>query len=292
MAAVLQPQQDEVLPGVPAGNFYTWPNPICGLALNVADDAVRLQQLATSFGPDSEAGEAARRIAESLQNGLAPALRFLTGTDPRSAWPPSAGHSAMADAYLASEQTAAKALAITAVATRDNVACRDMLALVGYDAELAAIGMWDDVQVLQACEWAAATHVHASDNDDVVAPPRPTCLAGEPWTGPEQGEGVFTTNPTPIKAPELFVYHFDDCMYVVAADEASAWAYVDAEVGESQDRTVALVGTLAQACADMPVETANTDEGEPSRVLAAPAAFIERLEDGESVPMTLAMDRD
>lgn len=41
---------------------------------------------------------------------------------------------------------------------------------------LAQIGQWSDEQCRQVDEWAVAVHLYASDNEDVVIPPRPDFL--------------------------------------------------------------------------------------------------------------------
>ncbi len=81
---------------------------------------------------------------------------------------------------------------------RDNEATSDLLSLVGIDAPAEVVATWPDEDVKAACEWAGCTHLHASDNDDVVVPPRPAFIPA-PWTGPMQGDGIWASNPTPIR---------------------------------------------------------------------------------------------
>lgn len=73
----------------------------------------------------------------------------------------------------------------------------DVLGLVGIDAPIAVVATWTPEAMQAAMEWAACTHLYASDNDDVVVPPRPDFLP-EPWTGPWRGEGIWASNPTPV----------------------------------------------------------------------------------------------
>lgn len=58
--------------------------------------------------------------------------------------------------------------------SRDNETVMSALLLVG-DTEATAeeIAGWTDEQAQAAQEWALALHFYASDNDDVVVPPRP-----------------------------------------------------------------------------------------------------------------------
>lgn len=46
----------------------------------------------------------------------------------------------------------------------------------GQDVPRAAIDSWSDSECLAAEEWALATHLNASDNDDVDVPPMPACV--------------------------------------------------------------------------------------------------------------------
>lgn len=56
-------------------------------------------------------------------------------------------------------------------------ATQDLLSLVMTEPpSLDAIAAWSPEQSKQAQEWAAAVHLHASDNDDVVVPPKPDFL--------------------------------------------------------------------------------------------------------------------
>lgn len=59
--------------------------------------------------------------------------------------------------------------------TRDDERTRDILSLTGQGAcvPLEAIKSWTDEQCETAENWAGATHLNASDNDDVVVPPIP-----------------------------------------------------------------------------------------------------------------------
>ena len=42
---------------------------------------------------------------------------------------------------------------------------------------------WTDAELEQVSEWAGAVHLHASDNDDVRVPPKPSCIPPE-WGAP------------------------------------------------------------------------------------------------------------
>lgn len=50
----------------------------------------------------------------------------------------------------------------------------------GHSVPLSAIKQWTDQQCREAEEWAGAVHLHASDNDDVVIPPKPLHVAAHP----------------------------------------------------------------------------------------------------------------
>lgn len=81
---------------------------------------------------------------------------------------------------------------------RDVDGISDLLSLVGYDAPADVVATWTLEERQAAQEWAAATHLQASDND-VDVPARPRFLP-EPWTGPMQGEGIWASNPTLLAA--------------------------------------------------------------------------------------------
>jgi hypothetical protein len=53
----------------------------------------------------------------------------------------------------------------------------DFLALAGVSATAKQVGGWTRAQREEAARWAAATHLSASDNDDVEVPPRPAFLS-------------------------------------------------------------------------------------------------------------------
>lgn len=53
---------------------------------------------------------------------------------------------------------------------------RDLLLLVGVTVTAEQAGQWSLEQREQAADWAAAVHLSASDNDDVVVPSRPEFL--------------------------------------------------------------------------------------------------------------------
>lgn len=55
----------------------------------------------------------------------------------------------------------------------------DLLLLVDVGPPLADIEAWTDEQRDQAMRWASATHLSASDNDDVEVPPRPEFLVSK-----------------------------------------------------------------------------------------------------------------
>ncbi len=60
--------------------------------------------------------------------------------------------------------------------TRDDDATFNTLLLTTVDVSMATIATWTDEQAKLAEEWACAVHFSASDNDDVVVPPRPSFL--------------------------------------------------------------------------------------------------------------------
>ena len=59
---------------------------------------------------------------------------------------------------------------------RDNEAVLCALLLTSVAITPEAIAAWSDEQARLAQEWAIALHYHASDNDNVVVPPRPSFL--------------------------------------------------------------------------------------------------------------------
>lgn len=62
--------------------------------------------------------------------------------------------------------------------TRDNDVLLDILGLVDLEEiPLAEIVTWTDEQCQHVEEWAGARIARASDHDDVVVPPEPTCIA-------------------------------------------------------------------------------------------------------------------
>ncbi len=69
---------------------------------------------------------------------------------------------------------------------RDDVTTRDILALTGQGAcvPMTAINEWTDEQCREAENWAGATHLQASDNDDVEVPPIPEHV--KIWDTPER----------------------------------------------------------------------------------------------------------
>lgn len=70
----------------------------------------------------------------------------------------------------------------------------DVLSLVGYEVTSEVVASWPLRKRVDAEVWAICVHARASDNPSPV-PPRPEWMP-EPWKGPEQGEGVFASNPT------------------------------------------------------------------------------------------------
>jgi hypothetical protein len=59
---------------------------------------------------------------------------------------------------------------------RNDEITRDFLEMVSMNVPIETIGTWTDEQVRLAEEYASAVHLNASDNDDVVIPPRPAFL--------------------------------------------------------------------------------------------------------------------
>lgn len=60
---------------------------------------------------------------------------------------------------------------------RDDMAVHLALLLTSLDdVPVEEIAKWTDEQCQQAEEWAHAVHLHASDNDEVIVPPKPECL--------------------------------------------------------------------------------------------------------------------
>lgn len=52
----------------------------------------------------------------------------------------------------------------------------DILLLVNVTVSASEIATWSAEQVQAAADWASAVHLSASDNDDVVVPPKPEFL--------------------------------------------------------------------------------------------------------------------
>lgn len=70
----------------------------------------------------------------------------------------------------------------------------DLLLLVGYEIDPAAVADMPVPDLLAAEKWAAKTHLRASDNP-VRVPPRPAWLP-EPWRGPD--DGLWGPGPTKV----------------------------------------------------------------------------------------------
>jgi hypothetical protein len=71
---------------------------------------------------------------------------------------------------------------------RDDTATFNALLLVGgHDVPFSAIDSWTDMQCVQAEQWAMATHLHASDHDEVEVPEMPAHVRAFPplpkWIG-------------------------------------------------------------------------------------------------------------
>lgn len=65
--------------------------------------------------------------------------------------------------------------------SRDNERTLTLLLLCGgHDVPAEAIAGWTDDQCKQAEDWAARSHIHASDNDDVEVPPMPDHVKAHP----------------------------------------------------------------------------------------------------------------
>lgn len=77
---------------------------------------------------------------------------------------------------------------------RNASALSDLLSAVGFQATPTAVLGWPLRKRVDAEVWAISTHLSASDNP-VMVPPRPDWM-GEPWKGPEQGVGIWASNPT------------------------------------------------------------------------------------------------
>lgn len=77
----------------------------------------------------------------------------------------------------------------------DTSELKDVLSLVGLDPTDVTVTAWSPEQRQLACEWAAAVHLRAGDND-VDVPPRPPFLP-DPWKGPYNDTGDVFGGPTP-----------------------------------------------------------------------------------------------
>lgn len=74
--------------------------------------------------------------------------------------------------------------------TPDAITVRDLLMLASVPVPVAAIGGWTAEQRREAAEWAAAEHLHASDNDGVRRLPVPAHVAAftaNGHAGPQPG---------------------------------------------------------------------------------------------------------
>lgn len=67
-----------------------------------------------------------------------------------------------------------------------------ILQLIGYSVSEETYKTWTDAEKIAAEQYAGAVHLHASDNDDVVVPPKPAVLVGDSWGGPEEGSGAMS----------------------------------------------------------------------------------------------------
>ncbi|WP_239482857.1 dUTP diphosphatase [Paraburkholderia sp. C35] len=72
--------------------------------------------------------------------------------------------------------------------TRDDESIQTALMLVGdiKEVPLDVIATWTLEQCIQVHDWALAVHMQASDNDDVVVPPRPAVLDAYEMTDEER----------------------------------------------------------------------------------------------------------
>jgi hypothetical protein len=73
-----------------------------------------------------------------------------------------------------------------------------LLQLIGWTVSPATFELWSDGEKRDAAAYAAAVHLHASDNNDVVVPERPACLLGEPWDGGYSEDVMSDPRPTPL----------------------------------------------------------------------------------------------
>lgn len=81
-------------------------------------------------------------------------------------------------------------LAISQNWKRDNFVTSCRLAMVAIEVEPDVIAGWSDEQVQQAELWAISASYHASDNDDVIFPPRPEFLAAYEPTPAQSADRV------------------------------------------------------------------------------------------------------
>lgn len=83
------------------------------------------------------------------------------------------------------------------------------------------------------------------------------------------------------------LFHVDDCMYVAAIDEAQARAYIKDECGDGCGETASEVSL------DLPVTTANVEDGEestPESMTTARALIEDELKHGGKIPHTVCFD--
>lgn len=59
----------------------------------------------------------------------------------------------------------------------DEITFLTLLLVGGHGVTEAVVATWTDEQCREAEDWAVASHLHASDHDDVVVPPMPAHVA-------------------------------------------------------------------------------------------------------------------
>jgi hypothetical protein len=98
--------------------------------------------------------------------------------------------------------------------------------------------------------------------------------------------GAGALAPSGVMAP-YSLYHIDDCMYVAAASEDEARAYVKADCGNDCGESIAEVSL------GFKVTTANVDDGEkatPDTMTTAGALIEDHLKHGGTLPYTVCFD--
>ena len=146
---------------------------VAGLAMNVG------YTLRHNLEPSTSIDVARTQLLSMTERWLAAALGEIERAAPL---PPAGGDDVPIET---SEREAVEPRSATETVEPKHITATDaflVLQLVhDHDVPLAAVQRWSQAERRLAIEWAGAIHLRASDNDDVVVPQKPTCVAAHPF---------------------------------------------------------------------------------------------------------------